>query len=81
MPETIFECNQDGHGFKTESLLKFNEHLAEDAHRSHNNSMCGRCEQERVEGRTNQKVPVNAKGPKVYCKACLKAILEESQVE
>lgn len=73
-----FECNQDGHDFKTDDLLKIKAHFAEIAHSSHNNSLCARCKgPTKKMAKTTQKVPATEKGPKLFCKECLEEIKKE----
>jgi len=75
-----FECNQSGHDFKTDDLLKLKAHFAETAHTSTNNSLCTRCGGATKNlAQTTQKVPATDKGPKLFCKDCVKAIVAEAK--
>lgn len=69
-----FKCNE-----AFDSLPAWLKHREAVEHTHSNNSLCERCGQVRVKVESTGKVPRNDKGPKVYCKKCVKAIIAESK--
>ena len=69
-----FKCN-----VAFDNLLEYKKHNAEIEHTHSNDSLCARCGHVRVRVESTGRVPTGDKGPKVYCKKCVKAIVSESK--
>ena len=76
-PAPIFKCFKCNESF--DSLYAWKKHIEKVEHTSSNNSKCARCGQVWVKVESTGRVAVGDKGPKVYCKNCIKAITEEAE--
>ena len=74
----VYKCFKCMESF--DSLPAWLKHREAVEHEYDNNSICERCGQIRIKVISTGKVPRGDKGPKVYCKNCVKAITAESKV-